>query len=308
MPTLEYLWVYFTSPLPLIAVAVPTIVASGIGLSLRKKEMKPATRSRFLLLLLTFSMFVWTFLASSVIACSFVWEAYETSSALGVKVVLGSALIVAIGLSIPLSFAIRSFASSLVLGRLRIQPFTDHRVHGIFDNLKETMKLGGVSILETNLQEPVSLALDKPEQSVVVSKRLSSLLDEEELRAVLAHELSHIRNGDSTFKTVISTYTRILLVDPVMRFVEPAYHREREYLADETAAYCTQNPLALASALIKIHQALPSVTRGWFSALNIAGSSRGLFAKHPPLEKRVERLIRLSEKLMQNALGTKQSP
>jgi len=299
MPTLEYLLLYFTSPLPLTAIAIPTLVASGIGLGLRRNQWESAARSKFLLLLLGLSMFVWTFLAFSVIACSFLWETYETNSVQGVKVVLGSALVAAVGLSVPLSFAIRILASRLVLRRLGIQAIVDPLIHGIFNHLKRVMNLGAVSIFETGLAEPVSFALDK--QYVVVSKRLRSLLDEDELRAVLAHELAHIRNGDSTIKGVISTYTRLLPVDPVMRFVEPAYHREREYLADETAAYTTRNPLALASALIKIHQALPAATRGWLSALSIAGPSRGLFAKHPSLEKRVERLIRLSETFMREA-------
>lgn len=83
--------------------------------------------------------------------------------------------------------------------------------------------------------------------------------------------------------------------------VRMAVSREREYLADATAAKLTRNPVALASALTKISQA-PQVatsspaTEHMFivSPLHTYGEkASALFSTHPPTERRIERLLNL---------------
>jgi heat shock protein HtpX len=74
--------------------------------------------------------------------------------------------------------------------------------------------------------------------------------------------------------------------------------RSREYAADETGAHITGNPYALASALSKLDaysrrvplQATPS-TAHLFIIQPLLGMDFGsLFATHPPIAKRIERL------------------
>lgn len=74
-----------------------------------------------------------------------------------------------------------------------------------------------------------------------------------------------------------------------------AHSRRREYAADDRAIEATGNPFALARALVKIQRAsLP----GWglLSSLYVHGDEDGLLtqllATHPPIDERVERLIR----------------
>src|SRR2546426_6990809 len=90
--------------------------------------------------------------------------------------------------------------------------------------------------------------------------------------------------------------------------IQLAISRSREYLADETGARVCQDPLALASALEKLHNHIPQAhldnkdterastaalfivhpftTDGWIS----------LFSTHPPMKQRIARLRTMYEK------------
>lgn len=76
--------------------------------------------------------------------------------------------------------------------------------------------------------------------------------------------------------------------------------RTREYEADATGAAMTHNPYALARALQKIHAysqrvptiASPSMAHMYINAPRLTGSDFAtLFSTHPPMEKRIQRLI-----------------
>lgn len=76
--------------------------------------------------------------------------------------------------------------------------------------------------------------------------------------------------------------------------------RTREYEADATGAEMTRNPYALARALQKIHAysqriptiASPSMAHMYINAPRISGGTfTELFSTHPPMEKRIQRLI-----------------
>ena len=87
------------------------------------------------------------------------------------------------------------------------------------------------------------------------------------------------------------------LFSSLMRF---AISRKREYMADAGSAEMTKNPLALASALRKISAdpAIEAVERKDVAQLfiqnpqkaskSISSGLSGLFATHPPIEKRIE--------------------
>lgn len=76
--------------------------------------------------------------------------------------------------------------------------------------------------------------------------------------------------------------------------------RTREFEADATGAEMTRNPYALARALQKIHSysqrvptiASPSMAHMYINAPRISGTDfANLFSTHPPMEKRIQRLI-----------------
>ncbi|HEX2227143.1 MAG TPA: zinc metalloprotease HtpX [Candidatus Binatia bacterium] len=123
--------------------------------------------------------------------------------------------------------------------------------------------------------------------AVAVTQGILRLLDEAELRAVLAHELSHVRNRDMLVSTVaavlagaISMIANIaqwgmifggrssderggnlivmlamIIVAPIAALlIQMAISRRREYGADATGAQLSRDPLALASALQKLQR------------------------------------------------------
>ena len=88
-----------------------------------------------------------------------------------------------------------------------------------------------------------------------------------------------------------------ILAPLVAGAVQAAISRQREYLADATGALTTRHPEALASALLKLQEygrpvkrTNTSMSHLWISDPNKPGFLSRIFATHPPIEKRVERL------------------
>jgi heat shock protein HtpX len=163
---------------------------------------------------------------------------------------------------------------------------------------------------------------------VAVSTGLLARMGEDEVRAVLGHEMTHVANGDmvtlSLIQGVVNTFviflSRIIgsAVDRVVFRNEgrgPAYlisvilsqlvlgvlasiivmwfSRQREFRADKGGAKLagTSNMIAALERLKAAHEPLPSQ----FAAFGIAsgdsvGGLRRLFMSHPPLDERIAAL------------------
>src|SRR2546423_1304357 len=172
--------------------------------------------------------------------------------------------------------------------------------------------------------------------AICVNQGLLRILDEEELYGVLAHEFAHVRNRDILISSVVAvlagTITMIanlaqwgmmfggyggrddrqqgaggaivgllmIIVAPIAALlIQLAISRAREYQADRTRAEVSGDPLALASARLKLErasQAIPSQTAPpAFAHLYIVNPLSGgtfarLFSTHPPIEERIRRL------------------
>jgi heat shock protein HtpX len=101
-----------------------------------------------------------------------------------------------------------------------------------------------------------------------------------------------------------------LLVYVISFFLILALSRYREFSADRGAAIITGRPSALSAALVRISDRMQQVpTQDLRQAENLnaffivpaglKGSLKSLFATHPPLEKRIERLQQLETQLQQ---------
>jgi Zn-dependent protease with chaperone function len=92
--------------------------------------------------------------------------------------------------------------------------------------------------------------------TIVLSLGILNILEDDELDAVISHELAHIKNGDLTFKALMNALIAISFFNPLAYLSASAALKEREMLADECGARVLAHPQALASALVKVGNSL----------------------------------------------------
>ncbi len=174
-----------------------------------------------------------------------------------------------------------------------------------------------------------------PSHAVIAfTQGILDLLSEDELEGVASHELSHVKNRDILTQSIAATIAGAIsmlahmaqwgaifgglgrsndregggnfigliamaIVAPIAAlFVQMAISRSREFAADASGAKISGKPLALASALRKLHdgaQRRPMdanpATAHMFIVNPLSGRSlASLFSTHPPVEERIARL------------------
>lgn len=173
--------------------------------------------------------------------------------------------------------------------------------------------------------------------TIVFTKGLLDLLNRIELEGVVAHEISHIKNYDVRLQTVAAVMVGLIVIlgdslkrsfyyskrrknkdenilgimSLIITLIAPflatilrfALSRQREYMADASAAMLTRYPEGLASALEKISgnfsplKRVNAVIAPLFivNPLKESGMSH-LFSTHPPIEERIKRLRMMGER------------
>ncbi len=147
--------------------------------------------------------------------------------------------------------------------------------------------------------------------AVAVTEGILKLLERNELKGVLAHEISHIKNRDILIGTVAATIAAVIsyvammarwsaifggfggdrdrgnllellvlaIVAPLMAMIiQLAISRSREYLADETGAKLIRDPFSLASALEKIEK---NVSHNPFRRMGTTDATAHMFISSP---------------------------
>jgi heat shock protein HtpX len=174
-------------------------------------------------------------------------------------------------------------------GSVPLERLENKRVYNLVENLCIGcgMKMPAINLIEDDSLNAFASGINTSSFTVSLSRGIINKLNDAELGAVIAHELTHIRNRDvrllivsiifvGIFAFITEALFRIVsfgggsrgkkdggslilialilaaigyLLSSVFRF---ALSKKREYLADAGAAEMTKNPLALASALEKI--------------------------------------------------------
>lgn len=252
-------------------------------------------------------------------------------------IALGSVLLgdlgtlIALGVSAALVFFGAGVSSALVLrvyGARKLAPRDAPELHAMVASLAERARIPVPSLyyLPSRLINAFAVGR-RADAAIAVSDALLRRLSPDEVYAVLAHEMSHIRHGDTwvmgladlfsrmtgTLSTIgqilllvnlplllLSTYTvswiaiALLLFAPVVSaLLQLALSRAREYDADLGAADLTGDPRALASALARMERYQGRILEQLFMpGRRVPDPS--LLRSHPPTEQRVERLLSLA--------------
>jgi len=195
-----------------------------------------------------------------------------------------------------MTFIARRYTFSRMLERMTTAPVALSGIATGFGALTGKMGVPGVSLREALSGSAFSISLSG-QGVVAMSSKLAGSLSSDENDAVLAHELSHIKNGDSAAKGLAKLARVAFPFDPVLRLVEAAVHRERELWADKVSVEFTGKPLALASAIVKAHSESNGETTSSLAGLFVGGSGHGLLSLYPNLERRVDILLELAHRL-----------
>lgn len=220
------------------------------------------------------------------------------------------------------------------------EPFLYNTVEGL--SIAAGRPMPKVYIIETEVPNAFAAGRNPQNSIIAVTRGLMNRLNRQELEGVIAHEMAHINNYDVLLATVaivlagtivfISVIARravffgglgrsrdskggqgqliaiaviifLAILAPIFaQLLKFAISRQREYLADATAADFTGYPEGLASALEKItnYQVKDSpIENSALNGLYIVNPALGarstnrasaLFSTHPPAAERIKRL------------------
>lgn len=192
-----------------------------------------------------------------------------------------------------------------------------------------------IAIVRTDIPNAFATGRSQSSSVVAVTTGLLRRLDKSELEAVLAHELSHIKNRDVAVMTIASFLSTVasvivqnifflgdrrdrdsgnliavwlvsLIVWIVSFILIRALSRYREFSADRGSAIITGRPSALVSALMKISGTMARIPRedlrrveGMNAFFIIpTGAIANLLSTHPPIEARIAALERLEREIL----------
>jgi heat shock protein HtpX len=251
-----------------------------------------------------------------------------------------SGIILFAGIAVIFNFAMYWFSASLALKSSRAKPLPESEAPDLHQMVGELAGRAGVPMPKLYLipsEQPNAFATGRNPKNaaVAVTAGLLQYLPPEQIRGVLAHELAHIANRDVLVQTIaamigaaIAAIANILqfsmffgggddddnnplgilgvlvavVVAPLAAMIlQLAVSRQREYLADATAAQYLGEGRPLAEALQtqqRGDEAVPMNVNPATEPLYIANplSGRGmsaLFSTHPPMEERIRRLREL---------------
>src|ERR671919_996373 len=258
------------------------------------------------------------------------------ASLTGLLVVIGALIggaqtaLLFLGIALVMNLGAYWFSDRLALGMARAKPLEESDAPRLFEVVRELRTRADLPMPKLYMipqDQPNAFATGRSPKraAVAVTRGITRLLSEDELRGVLAHELAHVRNRDILITSVASTIggaitylgymmlwvgrgsrsplglvaslALVILAPIAATIIQLAISRQREYSADATGAEISGNPESLASALERLEEGAKAVpmranqaTEPLYIVKPFHGGFAGLFSTHPPIEERVRRL------------------
>ena len=244
-------------------------------------------------------------------------------------------MIIALVIGLALNFFNYWFSSSIVLKMHKARILEPGEMQWLQDDVREMAERGNLPMPKVAYiphPAPNAFATGRnPENAVVaVTQGLLDVCDRRQVRAVMGHELGHVKNRDMLTMTLVSgavsaigmlammarwgtifgssdedgpnpfVVLAVSILAPLMAMlVQMAISRHREYAADRDGAGLANDPAALADALESLHRNIPNrppvsqtgATAHMMIANPFFGMSLGkLFSTHPDPAERIRRL------------------
>jgi len=209
------------------------------------------------------------------------------------------------------------YSDKIVLSMYKAVPLPEAQYPRVYETVRELSEKYQIPMpklwyVPTKMANAFATGRNPQNASIAVTQGILELLDQRELRGVLAHELGHVKNRDILISTVavtiasaigmlanmlhwsslyggsqegngrghpISRIAIAILLPIAASLIQFALSRSREYLADESGAQMCEDPLALASALQKLDGSVKQMRLKPDSATKSAAAS--LFIVYP---------------------------
>jgi len=249
---------------------------------------------------------------------------------------LGGTSGLAIGLLLGIAFCGGSywFSDKLAIKAARAKPLSRAdapELFAIVEDLAQRAEIPMPKVYLSPEQQPNAFATGRGPRhaAVCVTHGITQVLDQDELRGVLAHELSHVKHRDILIGSVaaavalaitfaarmafwfggdnnfVASLLMMILAPMAAMLIQMAISRSREYEADAGGARLCGTGEPLANALEKIEvyakrvpMNVPQAEASAYIINPLTGRKlqfAGLFSTHPPTEERVRRLRAASE-------------
>ena len=257
--------------------------------------------------------------------------------------------IIALVLAGGMNFFSYWFSDKIVIkmyGGQEVTAQDDPELYGLVQDLAQRagLPMPKVYVLPQDTPNAFATGRNAEHAAVAVTDGIRRILNKRELTGVLGHELTHVKNRDILVSTIAATLAGaisylaqmaqwamifggnrdrdeegggnifglivMMIVAPIAAMlIQMAVSRSREYGADEGGAKITGDPLALASALKKLHMgaqnipleannATANATAHMFIVNPLTGHGlASLFSTHPPMEERIARLEAMAGKM-----------
>ncbi len=246
-----------------------------------------------------------------------------------------SGMMIAFIMALGMNFWSYFNSDKMVLSHYHAVEVDERSAQGLYAIVRRLAQKAGtpmpkVYIIPDHVPNAFATGRNPQHAAVAVTEGLLELLDEDEVEAVLAHEMSHVKHYDILISTIAATIAGaiamlanfgmmfgggdreerpnpivmmalVFLAPMAASIVQMAVSRNREFLADEGAAKLTKHPEWLQSALMKLenynkqgvmHDATPQSAH-MFIVNPFTGkdiSFSSLFSTHPSTQDRIARL------------------